>query len=142
MEKSRQNFDILVCDWVLIYRWDSEKEESVGRVGMFIFEWQVANGLMVLSETWSDFLFLTSILGHSSVNWVHFFLEQILNSSGSLQSWQSNKIGGDIATTVQPYTSSESLFVYLHKINIKPLSFKLLLFGAFLLFSCSHINLI
>ena len=45
------------------------------------------------------------------------FLEQILNSSGTLQSWQSNKIGGDIPTTVQPYTSSESLFVYLHKIN-------------------------
>ena len=83
----------------------------------------MANGLMVLSETWSDLLFLTSILGHSSVNWVHFFLEQILNSSGTLQSWQSNKIGGDIPTTVQPYTSSESLFVYLHKINIKPLSF-------------------
>lgn len=38
MEKYRQNFGILVCDRVLIYRWDSEKEENVGRVGMFIFE--------------------------------------------------------------------------------------------------------
>ena len=84
---------------------------------------QVANGLMVLSETWSDLLFLTSILGHSSVNWVNFFLEQKLNSSGSLQIWQGNKIGGYIPTTVQPHTNSESLFVYLHKINIKPLYF-------------------
>ena len=78
---------------------------------------------MVLFETLSDLPFFPSILEHSSVSWAHFFLEQKLNFSGSLQSWQSNKIRGYIPKIVQPHTSSESLSVYLHKINIKPLSF-------------------